>query len=158
MLWLSQLMQTPNHDSAAIYRYRDCLAAVDCLCAAIVHLDFFTWLSQNPTTPRDLCERLHLHPRPTDFFAVQPAARSTSAVWLRNFLSPDHPATQETTTPASPISQECTIFSRCSARVNRPTGQEKRVKPTGTQPCGRQRLRRPLPPPWIAAAAFWHQR
>ena len=95
---------------------------------------------------------------PTDFFAVQPAARSTSAVWLRNFLSPDHPATQETTTPASPISQECTIFSRCSARVNRPTGQEKRVKPTGTQPCGRQRLRRPLPPPWIAAAAFWHQR
>ena len=66
MLWLSQLMQTPNHDSAAIYRYRDCLAAVDCLCAAIVHLDFFTWLSQNPTTPRDLCERLHLHPRPTD--------------------------------------------------------------------------------------------
>ena len=38
----------PMTDPTAIYRYRETLAAVDALTAAIVHLDLFTALADNP--------------------------------------------------------------------------------------------------------------
>jgi len=53
-------------DPTAIYRYRESLAAVDALTAAIVHLDLFTALATAPTTLADLCQRFSIHPRPAD--------------------------------------------------------------------------------------------
>jgi len=59
-------MLAPTHDPTAIYRYRDSIAAADCLCAAIAHLDLFTLLDREPMTLSALCGRLDIHPRPTD--------------------------------------------------------------------------------------------
>ena len=59
-------MHLPLHDASTIYRLRDCLAAVDCLCAAIVHLDFFSVLDRHPDDAAGICRRLGLHPRPAD--------------------------------------------------------------------------------------------
>ena len=53
-------------DPTAIYRYRESLAAVDALTAAIVHLDLFTALATSPTTLADLCQGFSIHPRPAD--------------------------------------------------------------------------------------------
>ena len=54
------------NDPTAIYRYRESLAAVDALTAAIVHLDLFTALATSPTTLADLCQGFSIHPRPAD--------------------------------------------------------------------------------------------
>ena len=45
----------PQTDPTSIYRVRDGIYAADLLLAAIVHLDLFTWLAENPATAgRDL--------------------------------------------------------------------------------------------------------
>ena len=67
-------MHTPVHDPTAIYRYRDCLAAADCLCAAIAHLDLFTLLDREPATLAGLCSTLGLHARPADVMLTLCAA------------------------------------------------------------------------------------
>lgn len=67
-------MHPPAHDAAAIYRYRDTLAAVDCLAAAIVHLDLFTLLDREPMDRATLCQRLGIAPRPTDVMLTLCAA------------------------------------------------------------------------------------
>ena len=59
-------MRPPIHDPAAIYRYRDCLAAADCLCAAIVHLDLFTLLERQPCDVHGVCRALAIQARPAD--------------------------------------------------------------------------------------------
>jgi predicted O-methyltransferase YrrM len=59
-------MHPPSHDASAIYRYRDCLAAADCLCAAIIHLDLFTLLAREPLTVVEIATRFGIAPRPTD--------------------------------------------------------------------------------------------
>jgi hypothetical protein len=59
-------MQPPVHDASPIYRGRDCLAAVDCLCCAIVHLDFFTVLDRGPASLPEICRTLAIQPRPAD--------------------------------------------------------------------------------------------
>ena len=56
----------PLTDPTAIYRYRETLAAVDALTAAIVHLDLFTALADNPADLPSICRRFSIHPRPTD--------------------------------------------------------------------------------------------
>ena len=56
----------PVTDPTAIYRYRESLAAVDALTAAIVHLDLFTALADNPADLPSICRRFSIHPRPTD--------------------------------------------------------------------------------------------
>jgi predicted O-methyltransferase YrrM len=58
-------MLPPLHDPTSIYRLRDCLAAADCLGAAIVHLDLFGELARQPGTVDELCGRLGIHRRPT---------------------------------------------------------------------------------------------
>ena len=51
----SPLLSEPATDPLPLYRYRDGIAAVDLLGAAIAHLDFFTWLAEHPSTlGRDL--------------------------------------------------------------------------------------------------------
>jgi len=57
---------TPLTDPTAIYRYRESLAAVDALTAAIVHLDLFTALADNPADLPSICQRFSIHPRPAD--------------------------------------------------------------------------------------------
>ena len=54
----------PMTDPTAIYRYRETLAAVDALTAAIVHLDLFTALADNPADLPSICRRFSIHPRP----------------------------------------------------------------------------------------------
>ena len=54
----------PLHDPTAIYRLRDSLAAADCLCVAIVHLNLFSELARRPATETELCIRLQVDQRP----------------------------------------------------------------------------------------------
>jgi hypothetical protein len=44
------LLNEPVTDPLPLYRYRDGIAAVDLLAAAVAHLDFFSWLSDRPST------------------------------------------------------------------------------------------------------------
>jgi len=55
----------PVTDPTAIYRYRESLAAVDALTAAIVHLDLFTALADSPADLPTICRRFSIHQRPT---------------------------------------------------------------------------------------------
>jgi len=72
-------MHTPVHDPTAIYRYRDSLAAADCLCAAIAHLDLFTLLDRQPATLAGLCGSLEIHARPADVMLTLCAANGLIA-------------------------------------------------------------------------------
>jgi predicted O-methyltransferase YrrM len=56
----------PLTDPTAIYRSRESLTAIDALTAAIVHLDLFTALADNPADLPTICRRFSIHPRPTD--------------------------------------------------------------------------------------------
>lgn len=58
--------QSSPADPSAIYRYRETLAAVDALTAAIVHLDLFSALDREPDDLDALCRRLSIHRRPTE--------------------------------------------------------------------------------------------
>ncbi len=60
------LTLVPNTNPLEIYRYRDGLYAVDLLTAAVVHLDFFTWLAKNPSTATAICSYFVIASRPTD--------------------------------------------------------------------------------------------
>ncbi len=59
-------MHPPAHDPSAIYRYRDSVAAADCLCAAVADLDLFTLLDRQPGDLAAVCKALGLHARPAD--------------------------------------------------------------------------------------------
>lgn len=72
-------MQPAVHDAAPIYRYRDTLAAVDCLAAAIVHLDLFTLLDREPLDRAAICRRLGIASRPTDVMLTLCAANGLLA-------------------------------------------------------------------------------
>ncbi len=63
---LADLTAEPVTDPIAIYRARDGLYAVDLLAAAVVHLDFFTWLADHPSTLGAICAHFELHARPAD--------------------------------------------------------------------------------------------
>ena len=56
----------PVADPLRLYRYRDGLYAVDLLTAAIVYLDFFTWLGKNPSRREEICASLKIAERPAD--------------------------------------------------------------------------------------------
>jgi SAM-dependent methyltransferase len=66
VLQMDDLLRAPATDPTPIYRYRDGLYAPDLLTAALVHLDFFTWLANNPSTFDQVCSGLQLKPRPAD--------------------------------------------------------------------------------------------
>src|SRR5688572_33203400 len=63
---MHDLLRGPATDPTSIYRYRDGLYAADLLTAALVHLDFFTWLANKPSTFEQICVGLEIKPRPTD--------------------------------------------------------------------------------------------
>ena len=60
------LTATPATNPLEIYRLRDGLYAVDLLGAALVHFDFFTWLSERPSDKATICRELQIIERPTD--------------------------------------------------------------------------------------------
>ena len=60
------LRTAPQTDPTAIYRVRDGIYAADLLLAAIVHLDLFTWLAENPATLDGICRGLAITARPAD--------------------------------------------------------------------------------------------
>ena len=60
------LTRAPQSDPLRLYRYRDGIYAVDLLIAAVVHLDFFTWLAARPADPATICRELGLAARPVD--------------------------------------------------------------------------------------------
>ena len=60
------LTRAPHTDPLNIYRYRDGLYAVDLLGAALVWLDFFTWLGEHPSDKAAICRALEITERPTD--------------------------------------------------------------------------------------------
>ena len=60
------LTRDPLSDPLRIYRYRDGIYAVDLLNAAVVHLDFFTWLAAHPSDAATICRELQLAARPVD--------------------------------------------------------------------------------------------
>lgn len=60
------LTSSPATDPLKVYRYRDGLYAADLLTAAVVHLDFFTWLAGNPSSKEQICAHFSFAERPTD--------------------------------------------------------------------------------------------
>jgi len=62
----SDLTLVPKTDPLQIYRYRDGMYAVDLLTAAVVHLDFFTWLAKNPSNATAIGTHFGITARPTD--------------------------------------------------------------------------------------------
>jgi predicted O-methyltransferase YrrM len=62
----SDLTLVPTTNPLEIYRYRDGMYAVDLLTAAIVYLDFFTWLADNPADLPSVCAHFGTAARPTD--------------------------------------------------------------------------------------------
>jgi 3-hydroxy-5-methyl-1-naphthoate 3-O-methyltransferase len=63
---LFNFLQKPETDPTSIYRYRDGLYAADLLTAALSHLDFFTWLNEQPSNLQTICGLLKIQERPTD--------------------------------------------------------------------------------------------
>jgi len=63
---LDPLLSEPATDPLPLYRGRDAIVATDLLAAAMVHLDFFTWLSEHPSTLGAICAHFEIHTRPTD--------------------------------------------------------------------------------------------
>ena len=60
------LTSQPKSNPLSIYRYRDGLYAADLLTAAIVWLDFFTWLGKNPSDKLAICRHFEIQERPAD--------------------------------------------------------------------------------------------
>ena len=60
------LRTVPETDPVDIYRVRDGIYASDMLLAAIVHLDLFSWLDQQPATRDDVCRAFDATARPAD--------------------------------------------------------------------------------------------
>jgi len=60
------LTRVPSTDPTFIYRQRDGLYGVDLLTAAVARLDFFTWLSKNPSDLAGVCAGCGFQERPTD--------------------------------------------------------------------------------------------
>lgn len=59
-------MHSPMNDPSNLYHARDAVAAVDALAVAIVHLDLFTRLADDPVDVGSLSRSLAVHPRPLD--------------------------------------------------------------------------------------------
>jgi SAM-dependent methyltransferase len=62
----NDLTLVPKTDPLEIYRYRDGLYAVDLIAAAVVHLDFFSWLAKNPSDAAAIGAHFSIVQRPTD--------------------------------------------------------------------------------------------
>jgi hypothetical protein len=91
---MNPLLDEPLSDPVSIYRYRDAIAAVDLLGAAIAHLDFFTWLEGHPATLGMICSQFGIHERPTEvmltLFAAQGLIQQNGGVWILTLRGREH--------------------------------------------------------------------
>lgn len=90
----SDLTAAPQTDPLRVYRYRDGLYAVDLLTAAVVHLDFFTWLADHPGTRQEICDHFGFQERPTDvmltLFAANGFIKQQAGVFEVTLLGKEH--------------------------------------------------------------------
>ncbi len=88
------LTRDPHSDPLNIYRYRDGIYAVDLLIAAVVHLDFFTWLAAHPADKATICAELQLTERPVDvmltLFTANGFVRSQDGVFHVTEVAREH--------------------------------------------------------------------
>jgi hypothetical protein len=91
---VSHLLQEPATDPLPLYRYRDGIAAVDLLGAAIAHLDFFTWLDTHPSTLGSICAHFEIRTRPADvmltLFAAQGLVTQSGGVFHLTLRAREH--------------------------------------------------------------------
>jgi SAM-dependent methyltransferase len=66
MLCMDDLTRTPKTDPTEIFRQRDGIYAPELVAAAIVDLDFFSWLAKSPADAPTICTSLGLAERPVD--------------------------------------------------------------------------------------------
>jgi SAM-dependent methyltransferase len=66
MACMDDLTRTPKTDPTEIFRHRDGIYAPELVAAAIVGLDFFSWLAKSPADTRTICASLGLAERPVD--------------------------------------------------------------------------------------------
>lgn len=94
------LTRLPEADPLRAYRYRDGLYAADLVTAALVHLDFFTWLGSNPSDLGGIRTRFGFAERPADvmmtLFAANGFVRREGEVFHlsesgREYLAADSP-------------------------------------------------------------------
>src|SRR5437870_580952 len=81
------LTLTPESDPTALYGYRDGIFAVDLLTAALVELDLFSWLANEPADNKSICGAFSLKERPVDvmltlFVAMGLLRREGESVFL----------------------------------------------------------------------------
>lgn len=62
----TDLTHLPHADPSRAYRNRDGLYGADLVTAALVHLDFFTWLAAHPSTLPEICAHFGFAQRPAD--------------------------------------------------------------------------------------------
>jgi len=88
------LRTMPESDPTSVYRYRDGLYAADLLSAAIVWLDFFTWLGAHPSDKEGICRELGLIERPADvmltLFTAMGLIRNESGRFRLTSLAREH--------------------------------------------------------------------
>ena len=60
------LTSVPQTNPVDLYRVRDAIYAPDMLITGLVHLDFFSWLAEHPSTKEEICRGLEITDRPTD--------------------------------------------------------------------------------------------
>ena len=97
---MPDLTTAPTTDPLKVYRYRDGLYAVDLLTAAVVHLDFFTWLAANPCSKEHICAHFSFAERPVDVMLTLFAANGF--VEKRGDVFHATPTAQEHLTGGSP--------------------------------------------------------
>lgn len=63
---LEDLQAKPKTDPSDLIKLRDSIYATDLLITAIGHLNFFTWLNENPSDLETICTEFEISSRPTD--------------------------------------------------------------------------------------------
>lgn len=90
----ADLTSVPQSDPLRVYRYRDGLYAADLLTAAVVHLDFFTWLGAQPSSKEEICAHFGFVERPTDvmltLFAANGFVESRAGVFHATLTAREH--------------------------------------------------------------------
>src|SRR5215468_9890187 len=84
----------PRNDPLELYRLRDGFYATDLLGAALVYLDFFSWLAEHPSDRSAICCSLELADRPTDvmltLFAALNLVEDRGGVFYVTDLAREH--------------------------------------------------------------------
>lgn len=97
---MQDLTRLPDTDPAGLFRARDGLFGPELLGAAVIGLDFFTWIAKSPATAKSICESLELAERPADvmftLFCAMGLLESRAGVFhttqkAREFLVRDSP-------------------------------------------------------------------